>query len=264
MDRLLARLERKLGRFAIERLTLYIVGGMAMVFALCIAKPEFAAKLTLDIAHVKAGEVWRLVTYLFLPPTTSFLWIIFALSLTYFIGSSLEAEWGAFKYNVFYLIGMVGTTVAAIVSGGAHGNFFLNLSLFLAFATLFPEYEIWLYFILRIRAKWLALFDAAYLVYAFAVGDWSERAAIVAAMLNYTLFFSGHLFAWIRGKNLQAKQAARRASFRSSSPPPAQAGGRACAICGARQDDGADIRVCSCDKCGGKPRNLCLAHARNH
>jgi hypothetical protein len=264
MDRLLARIERKLGRFAIERLTLYIVGGMAMAFVLCITKPEIAEKLTLDISRVRAGEIWRLVTYLFIPPTTSFLWIIFALSLTYFIGNSLEAEWGAFKYNVFYLIGMIGTTIAAIVSGGAHGNFYLNLSLFLAFATLFPDYEIWLYFVLRIKAKWLALFDAAYLVYAFAVGDWSERAAIVAAMINYALFFSGHLIGWIRGKNLQAKQAARRATFRSSAPPPPQASGRVCAICGAKQDDGADIRVCSCEKCGGKPRNLCLEHARNH
>lgn len=264
MDRLLARLERRIGRFAIERLTLYIVGGMAIVFVLLMSRPELIERLVLDMDAVKRGEVWRLVTYLFIPPTTSYIWILFVLSLTYFIGSSLESEWGAFKFNVFYLLGVIGTTIAAIVVGGAHGNYYLNLSMFLAFATLFPEYEIRLYFIIPVKAKWLALLDAAFLVYELAMGGWGTRAAIIAALANYALFFSGHLFAYLKGKNMQAKQAARRATMRSSSPPPAAAGGRTCAICGARQDDGADIRVCSCEKCGGQPRNLCLEHARNH
>jgi membrane associated rhomboid family serine protease len=263
MDRLLARLERRIGRFAIERLTLYIVGGMAAVFVLVMARPEIFDRLVLDMDAVKRGEVWRLVTYLFIPPTSSYIWILFMLSLTYFIGSSLESEWGAFKFNVFYFIGVLGTTIAAIVVGGAHGNYYLNLSMFLAFATLFPDYEIRLYFVIPVKAKWLALLDGAFLVYELAMGSWGTRAAIIAAVANYVLFFGGTLLSYLKGKNMQATQAARRAAMRSSAPPPPK-GGRACAICGARQDDGADIRVCSCEKCGGQPRNLCLEHARNH
>lgn len=261
MDRLLSRLERRFGRFAIENLTLFIVGGMALVFVLAQISPEYVAALVLDLKRVRAGEVWRLFTYLFLPTTFQPLWFIFSLYMTYLIGTNLESEWGAFKYNVFYLMGMAGTTLAAYLTGGAQGNEYLNLSLFLAFATLFPEIEFRLYFILPVKVKWLGLLSAGFLVFSFVLGDWTTRGAIIAAVANYFLFFGGHLLQIVRGRHVRAVQAARRASL-SSVPPPRET--RACAICGASEDDGADIRVCTCEKCGGKPRNLCLPHARSH
>jgi hypothetical protein len=92
------------------------------------------------------------------------------------------------------------------------------------------------------------------------VGDWPQRAGIIAAMSGYFLFFSGTLLDILRRRNLQVRQAARRVSL---GPPPDPVASRVCAICGKTQEDGADIRVCSCAKCGG-PRSLCLEHARNH
>lgn len=262
MDRLLARLERKLGRFAIERLTSFIVGGMALVFVLVYTKPELIDQLTLDPSRALA-EPWRFVTYFFLPTSTSLIWILFGLYWTWLIGTNLENEWGAFKFNVFYFLGALGTTIAAWLTGLPQGNFWLNTSLFFAFATVFPSYEILLFFIIPIRVKWLALLALALIAYAFIGGSLGMKVAIAVAFGNYLLFFGGHLIALARGQQLQMRQAARRASFR---PPPVEreaAPARACAICGARQDDGADIRVCSCDTCGG-PRELCLEHARNH
>jgi membrane associated rhomboid family serine protease len=264
MDRLLARLERTfVGRLAIERLTTFIVGGMAIAFILGQARPDFLGYLTLDPKLV-ASEPWRLVSYLFLPPTRSLIWSIFALYFTWLIGTNLEHEWGALKFNVYYLLGAVGTTAAALITGEAQGNFYLNLSLYFAFATLFPDYQILLFFILPIRIKWLAILAALGVGYALVTGDNATRAAIGVAFGNYLLFFAGHIVALLKGQRVQMRQAARRSVQRSATATAKKASsGRACAICGARQDDGADIRVCSCEKCGG-PRDLCLEHARNH
>jgi hypothetical protein len=120
-----------------------------------------------------------------------------------------------------------------------------------------------------VRIKWLALAAAAYLAYMFMITGWGTRAAIVAALANYSLFFGEHLWGLVRSRQVQVRQAARREAMRATSSgsaaPPAESGKRACAICGAREEDGADIRVCSCEKCGGRPgRTLCLSHARNH
>jgi membrane associated rhomboid family serine protease len=266
MDRLLARLERSLGRFAIERLTTFIVGGMAIVFVLAYAKPELLEHLQLDPARA-LKEPWRFVTYLFLPQSSQLIWILFSLYWTWLIGTNLENEWGPFKFNVYYLLGALGTTAAAWLTGMPQGNFWLNTSLFFAFATVFPNYEILLFFIIPIRVKWLALLTVALVGYAFFGGDYGVKAAIAVAFGNYLLFFTGHLIGLARGRQVQMRQASRRTSFR---PPPerereakAAAESRACAICGKRQEDGADIRVCSCEKCGS-PRELCLEHARAH
>ena len=264
MERFLAKLERKYGKFAIEHLAQFIVGGMAIVFVLSMVKPEFKDLLVLDFEMVKRGQVWRLVTYLFLPTTDSYFWILFSLWWMWLIGSNLENEWGPLKFNLFYFIGMVGTTAAAWITGGAVGNTWLNMSLFFAFATIFPNYEIFpIPFIpFSVKVKWLALISAAFAGYSFLVGGWVLRASVAAALGNYFLFFGAHLFGLLRGRNMEVRQAARRASMR----PVAEkaTGGRVCAICGKREDDGTDIRVCSCEKCGGKARALCLEHARNH
>jgi hypothetical protein len=259
MERLLARLERRIGKYAIGNLTAIIVAGMAAVFLLNMVRPDLTGFLTLDIQEVEHGQVWRLVSYLFLPRTQSLLWIFFSLGFVFFIGSSLEAHWGSFKFNVYYFAGMAGTTAAAVLTGGEQSNYWLNMSLMLAFGTLFPDEEIQFFFV-AFPAKWLAILDAGYMVYGLVVGDLAERAAILAATSGYFLFFSGTLFALLRNRNLRVRQAARRASI---GPPPKPETGRVCAICGASQDDGADIRVCTCAKCGS-PRSLCLEHARNH
>jgi hypothetical protein len=265
MDRLLARLERRFGRYAIENLTNYIVGGMAIVFLLTMSRQAFVAALTLSPHAIARGEVWRLVTYLFIPTSGSTYWILFSLYWVWWIGATLEAQWGAFKLNAYYLVGMLGTTAAALIVQGDQGNWYLNLSLLFAFATLFPEYEILVFFVLPVKMKWLAWLSFAYEALTFARGDWDVRAAIVASLVNYLLFFWGDIVALAKGTRLQARQAAVRESRRA---PPEAPSARVCALCGAREADGADIRVCSCEKCkaatGGAARELCLEHARNH
>jgi membrane associated rhomboid family serine protease len=263
MDRLLARLERTfLNRLAIEKLTTFIVGGMAMAYVLCLAKPEFARHLTL-VPQLVPSQPWRLVTFLFLPPDTSMIWVLFSLYFTWLIGSNLENEWGPLKFNFYYLFGAIGTAAAGWITGTAQTNLYVNMSLFFAFATLFPDYEIRLFFVLPVKIKWMALLSAAYIVFQFAVGGVSTKVAIGVVFANYLLFFAGHLAALLRGRRMLVRQAARRAEQRPQATER-EADARICAICGKKQDDGADIRVCSCEKCGGTPRQLCLEHARNH
>src|SRR3984957_9942499 len=263
MDRLLARLERRFGKLAIDNLAVFIVGGMAIAFIASSLRPEFESLITLDLHMVgpPTWQVWRLFTYLFIPSSHSIFWIIFELYWVWLIGSNLDSHWGAFKFNAYYFVGMLGTTVAAAVTSGVQGNLYLNMSLFLAFATLFPDYQILAFFVLPVKVKWLAWLDLAFLGYEFVTTGGSGRAAIIVALGNYLLFFGGHLWGLWKGRGVRVRQAARRVSL---SPPAPVTGGRTCAMCGALEADGADIRVCSCEKCGGVPRTLCLVHARSH
>jgi hypothetical protein len=133
------------------------------------------------------------------------------------------------------------------------------MSLFLAFATLWPDYELRIFLILPVRVKWLALLDAAVIAGSVGFGSGWHRLVPLAAVGNYLLFFGPTLYDKLRGFVREGGRA--RARFRQA----AATGPRRCAICGVSADDpDVDIRVCSCETCGGKNRDLCLAHARNH
>jgi len=260
MERLLERLDRRLGKYAIPNLMAFVVAGMGIVWVLSMQRPEVLSRLWLDFNAVRRGELWRLVTFVLMPIPGLEMFMLINLYFLWWVGSSLEQHWGSFKFNVYYFIGALGTIGAALIAG-ASSNTWLDSSLFLAFATIFPDVTILLFFILPIRVKWLGILAAVGIAFAFAIGAWGTRASIIAALLNYILFFGGHWRQLWKARGLAVRQRARREQFRSNAPVFGQ---RTCAVCGAREADGADIRVCSCDKCGGQPRSLCLEHARNH
>src|SRR5262249_34469833 len=151
-------------------------------------------------------------------------------------------------------------------TGGAVGNVFLIASLAFAFATLYPSHEILVFFVLPVQVKWLGWVIFAFVVYQFVEGDLPPRGAVLGSFADYVVFFFPAMLGMARGQRVQWEQASKRASQRPSPVPAAQA--RACAICGAKEVDGADIRVCSCEKCkeanAGQARTLCLEHARKH
>ncbi len=142
MEKLIARLERRFGRFAVPNLTWVIVAGMGAVYVLAMLRPGFERLLDLDFEQVKHGQVWRLFTYVFMPGGGSTIWFLLRLYFLWWVGTTLEAHWGSFRYNLYWLIGVVATTVAAILVGGFATNSFLATTLFLAFATLFPDESI--------------------------------------------------------------------------------------------------------------------------
>jgi hypothetical protein len=274
MERLLARLERRFGKHAIEHLPAFLVGGMALAFVGGLSRPEFIAALAFDPFAIRHGQVWRLITFLFIPESgRSYFFTLFNLYWLYFIGSSLEAQWGAFKLNVYYFVGVALTISGAFAVGGGASNVFLNYSLTFALATVFPDYEFLLMFLFRMKMKWLGWILVALSVYEASNGGPAAWAALAASFATYLLFFTPQLVAIARGRAVQMHQASRRQSLAPTSEataptgltgPTGSLGQRACAMCGASEADGADIRVCTCEKCGGTPRLLCLAHARNH
>ncbi|HEY8902559.1 MAG TPA: rhomboid family intramembrane serine protease, partial [Chthoniobacterales bacterium] len=150
-------LEKRFGRFAIPGLIRYVVALNALVFLLNLVSPSYVYVLSLDPDAIAAGQVWRLVTWIFIPTTMSLLWIIFYLMFTWWMGDLLESTWGTFRLNLYYLVGYLGGTAAAMLFGASLGNIALNASLLFAIGTLAPNLEILLFGILPLRLKWVAL-----------------------------------------------------------------------------------------------------------
>jgi membrane associated rhomboid family serine protease len=225
-------LERRFGRFAIPGLVRVIVALNALVYLLSLWSPSLLSWLNLDPEAILQGQVWRLVTYLFIPNYGSIftalfnqpgnaLDTVFSLLFLWWIGDSLEQVWGAFRLNLFYLIGMAGTTLAAFLFGANFSNGMLNLSLFFAFAWFFPNVQIYFFFILPIMMKWLAWFFAAMLLWqAVVFGSLSYRMALVASMANFLLFFGPEIVARARQRHQVSnrRQTFARASVSEEEP----------------------------------------------
>lgn len=192
-------LERKLRRFTIHNLMNYVVGAMALIFVIDLVMPtvNLYGMLSLRRDLVLQGQVWRLLTFALLPPDTSLLWIIFSLYFYWMIGTTLENQWGSFKFNLFYWVGILGNILSAFITGYAD-NTFLNLSLFFAFAALMPDYQVMVFFILPVKVKYLALLDLALYTYSFIVGGFSVRMMIVFSLLNIILFLGGDIVNYVR------------------------------------------------------------------
>lgn len=187
----LDRLERKYGKYAIKGLMLYITIGNLAVFIFNYLMPSLNIenKLALIPYYVFRGQIWRLVTYIFIPPESSIIFIFFVLYFYYIIGTSLENLWGSFKLNVYYLIGMTGTTIVSLLTGYSDATY-LNLSLFLAFAYLFPDFEVLLFFFIPVKVKYLAWLEWAHIALTMILGSWGQRVVALVSVINFLLFFS--------------------------------------------------------------------------
>ncbi len=204
----LSRLERKIGWLSITNLPLYLVATQGLVYVWIYLNPEQVNQLVLiPDAVIYGGQYWRLLTFLFVSQMISPLWQIFYLYFLYFCGMALEEEWGSFRLTLFYLIGALGTIAAGFFLGSVHGGLFLNTSLFLAFSTLYPNYEILVFFILPVKMKWVGLFTAACYVWLLLILPGYAKIAILVALANYFLFFGGSFFG-------QIKAFIRRESFK--------------------------------------------------
>lgn len=254
---MLNKLERKLGRYAIPNLTLFLVGGQAATYVLTLAKPEFALALALIPEAVLEGEVWRLVTFLFYPPATSPLFVIFALYFIYMFGRALEEHWGEFRFNVFMFVGWLLSVGAAFaVPGSMATNAYLMGSLLFAFAYLNPDFTILLFFILPIRIKWIALLTGVGFVYTLAVGSWQDRALVAAGVANFFLFFGSDM--WLRVRGARRRQVKRETERKAAGTATHQ-----CAVCGLTDLEDRNMQFRYCSQCAGK-RCYCMDHIRDH
>ncbi len=207
-------LEKNLGRYAIPGLIRYIVALNALVFILVTLMPEYENVLSLNPGAILQGEVWRLVSWIFIPNTMSPFWVLFYLIFTWWIGDMLEAQWGAFRLNAYYFLGVLLCIVSALVFGASGGNFFLNLSLFLAVATLAPNFEIMLFLVIPVKMKWVALFSLLVPALYLITGPLSIKMMVVMCLGNYLLFFGPGFF---QGRMESRKNSQRRERFKAAS-----------------------------------------------
>lgn len=198
----LDKLERKCGRIAIPNLMLLIVGGMFTVFLMDLMLPELDIYgwIYFDRTLILQGEVWRLLSFLFEPTSSSMLWILFSLYFYYMIGDALENYWGSFRFNVYYFVGVLGAIISGMITGYTSNNY-LNLSLFFAFAVLYPNYELLLFFFFPVKIKYLAFVDACFFVISLVTEIWPFKLAILFSILNFLLFFGGDFFKKLRLQN---------------------------------------------------------------
>lgn len=193
--RWLDALERRFGDWAIPQFPLFIAAATGAIYFLGVARPEFVYRLTLDPAAIRAGEFWRVFTFLFVPAWKNTLMLILWLFVTYQFAQALEQAWGAFRFCFFYFFGALVTVLAAVfILDTPISNASLNTSLFLAFASLYPELEVLLFFIIPIKVKYLAWLTWVGLLVSFVLGGPVTRVAIAASLANYFLFFGPSLW----------------------------------------------------------------------
>lgn len=209
----LYKLDYKYGKTYIPNLMTIIVAGMGIVYVAQLMMPDVPVYQTLSLsrAGLLGWQLWRLVTFLFVPPSGSSLVMLISLYFYYFMGRSLENIWGGFRLNLYYLIGVLGAIVACLITGYGD-NTYLNLSLFLAFATLAPDTTFMLFFILPLKAKWLAIAYAAFMAFSLLNNFFRSSSlglialvSLLFSLANYALFFGRDLFDSIRNQIRVAK-----------------------------------------------------------
>ncbi|SHK01741.1 hypothetical protein SAMN02745136_01550 [Anaerocolumna jejuensis DSM 15929] len=278
----LNKLERKFGRYAIHNLMLYVSILYATGFIVNQINPQFYQEyLMLDIQKLLQGQVWRIVTFLIQPQFGNLLFAAIGIYFYYMIGSALENTWGAFRFNLYYLSGLLLNVLAVVVNylvtgvSVPLGMDYINYAMFLAFATLYPNTQVLFFFIIPIKIKYLAYLDAAFiglqLVQAIAAGEYFLAVAIVLALGNFLLyFFSGRNY-----KRFSPNEVKRKRQFKSQVKSGEKGSnvvdfnGRRqvtrhkCAVCGRTELDDENLEFRFCSKCDGN-YEYCMDHLFTH
>ena len=286
------KLEQKLGRYAIRNLMYYVIilyiVGVALELISMFSGYRidiYNTYLSLDAAAILRGEIWRIVTFLVQPPDSGILFMVFALYLYYVIGRQLEIAWGSFRFNFYFFMGVVFHIIAAIVTywitglSFPMGTMYLNLSLFFAYAAVYPNQQLYFFFMIPIKMKWLALVAGVLfgwtILRAFlpayggqpVIGIYYKGMALQAfvSILNFVVFFL--LTRDLR--NVSPKEMYRRqkyhkqvkqARWQNHSHNGAM---HKCAVCGRTELDDPNLEFRYCSKCNGN-YEYCQDHLFTH
>lgn len=265
--------ERKYQKYAIPNLMYYIVILYGIGLVLQLLQPYiYWQYLCLDARAIMRGQIWRIFTFLIYPPAlgstavTDVFFGVIALFLYYNLGQTLERIWGAFRFNVFFFMGVLGQVIASLVAWLAFGQplimttGFLNFSIFLAFAIYFPDTQFLLFFVLPIKAKWLAVAECAVYLYSFVFGNLSTRLEIAISLANVIIF----ILLTRNYKKYAPKEIKRKQDFKREVKIMPQGKTRhRCAVCGRTELDGENLEFRYCSKCEGN-YEYCQDHLYTH
>ena len=276
----LNKMERQYGRYAIHNLTKYMIGCYAIGYILLYIGQAFGANffqyLLLSPYHIMHGQIWRIVSWILIPPSSSnIIFVLIMLSFYYYLGTALERTWGAFRYNVYILGGMLCTVIGAfilyfisgpnemfsLINRMSFSTYYINLSIFLAFAMNYPDMEVLFMMIIPIKIKYLALLDVAYLLYDLIRGGWGTRTVIIASLLNFIIYF----LMTRNYRRISPQEIHRKQQFKKAVHPQMTPGGtrHKCAVCGRTEKDGEHLEFRYCSKCNGN-YEYCQDHLFTH
>lgn len=277
----LTKLERKYGKFAIPNLTMILIGAFVLGYLILIVQPEAMDIINLNPARIMRGEIWRLITWIVMPPSSLSVFVIITLMFYYYIGRTLENNWGDFRYTIYVLsgilftdIGVVGAYLILKLTGQVEmaeffamysnsSTYFLCMSLFLAFAFMFPDAQVLLMFVVPIKIKWLGYLDIAYLIYwtiEFGrIGQYALMVTVIMSVLNFILFYfltkGRYAMSPTRRKRKRAyKREVRRTQILTR---------HKCAICGQTEEDAPNLEFRYCSQCKGN-YEYCSNHLFTH
>ena len=268
--------------FGIPNLMKYVVAGNIIMFLLLrLTNYGIFSYLGFNWGAVLQGQVWRLLSFVFVPDTSGIFSLMLSLYFSYFIGNLLERQWGTTKFSLYYLFGVVLTILVGIIGYYAFGHgttiystYYINMSMFLAFASLYPDAQVLLFFIIPLKVKWLALIDVA----LFAVDvlgallrlDFVSALLPIIALANFLVFFWNDMaraFGFQRQK-VRHQHSAQTIQFKAAAKQQrqkeAQQGYRhKCAVCGRTDTAYPDLQFRYCSRCAGY-HCFCEDHIFNH
>lgn len=271
IEKRLDRFCREHPRFGIPNLMNVLVIGTVIVFLLDQFSGYGASFLFSFITPaIFRGQIWRLVSFVFVPLGSNLFTVALSLYFYWWIGSTLEREWGTARFNLFYLLGVVFNIVFGLLAGYTSVTY-LNLSMFFAFAVLYPNMQILLFFFIPIKIKWLALADA--LLFALAVLSSLFRLDIVGAILPLVSILNFFLFFWsdfkeavgYRKQRYQHQHSKQTVNFKAATKQAQHQKGyiHKCAVCGKTDTDYPDMEFRYCSKCNGY-YCYCMEHINDH
>lgn len=281
----LNKLERKFGRYAVPNLSKWLIIGYAVGYV-CYYLEQFTSLpvlnfLMLDPAKVMRGQIWRLVTWVLMPPSyTNIFFYLIMMMLYYQLGNALERTWGTFRFNAYIFGGVIFTVIGVMATyfvlralgmseafymGYSVSTYYINLSIFLAFAACYPEMQLMLYFIIPIKIKWLAILYAVMTVFSFMSASWTGRIMIVMSLMNFLVFF----FTTRDYHKVSPSEIKRKRDFRAQTRQPKMRRGdgalykHKCAVCGRTDLDDPTLEFRFCSKCEGN-YEYCQEHLFTH
>lgn len=294
----MSNFEKKFGKYAIKNLSLILIMCYACGYLMKWINPGFFTYLYLnpyEIIH--HFQIWRLVTWLIVPPDSFDFWTLLMLYFYYSIGTSLERTWGTYRYNVYIFSGILFTAVGAFILYGISSllgaqslglwmtvdgyityptmfsTYYVNMSIFLAYAATFPDYEVLLFFILPIKVKFLGIIYGAMLVYQFIVGYGTSSAlfyynlgirfVITASLLNFVVFFFTSRKKVRRGPIKIIRQQVVKQQPRHETKKSSGITRHKCAVCGRTDETNPELEFRFCSKCNGN-YEYCQDHLFTH
>lgn len=290
------KFEKKFGKYAISNLTTILIMCYVVGYVIQMINANFFEMLTLNPYAILKGQVWRLVTWVVIPPEQFDILTIIMLYFYYSVGRTLERAWGDYKYNVYIFSGMLFTIIAAFVSYGIceyrYGELFsltmtsepiylaastlfstlyINLSIFMAFAATFPDAQILLMFVVPIRIKWMGIVYAVLMGAELLIGlrlqdpllskvyNLFYRSAIIASLLTFVVFWLINM----RRFRVSPKQMKRRHEFKQEVKVSTRVTKHKCAICGQSDESNENLSFRFCSKCNGN-YEYCQEHLFTH